>query len=113
MTADRRPVIAANWKMNKTNAEAAAFCAAFTARELPPATDVVICPPYTALRTVVEGVRGSAVRVAAQNMYDQDAGAFTGEISAAMLARLGCSYVVVGHSERREYHADPSRLRLR
>jgi triosephosphate isomerase len=102
MTGDRRPVIAANWKMNKTNAEAAAFCADFTARELPPATDVVICPPYTVLRTVVEGVRGSAVRVAAQNMHEQDAGAFTGEISAPMLLELGVSGVVLGHSERRQ-----------
>ncbi len=102
MTADRRPVIAANWKMNKTNAEAAAFCADFTARELPPATDVVICPPYTALRTVVDGVIGSAVRVAAQNMHDEDSGAFTGEISAPMLLELGVSGVVLGHSERRQ-----------
>jgi triosephosphate isomerase len=102
MTGDRRPLIAANWKMNKTNAEAAAFCASFTARELPPATDVVICPPYTALRTVVEGLRGSAARVAAQNMHEQDAGAFTGEISAPMLLELGVSGVVLGHSERRQ-----------
>jgi triosephosphate isomerase len=102
MTADRRPLIAANWKMHKTNAEAAAFCADFTGRELPPGADVVICPPYTALRTVVDAVSRSAVLVAAQNMHDADAGAYTGEVSAPMLLELGVSSVVLGHSERRQ-----------
>jgi triosephosphate isomerase (TIM) len=102
MTSNRRPLVAANWKMNMTNAEAAAFCADFMARDLPPGTDVVICPPFTALRTVAERVAGTAVRVAAQNMHEEDSGAFTGEVSASMLQELGVGAVVLGHSERRQ-----------
>jgi triosephosphate isomerase len=102
MTGDRRALIAANWKMNKTNAEAAAFCEDFLSRDLPAGADVVICPPYTALGTVAERVAGTAVGVAAQNMHDEDAGAFTGEIGAPMLLELGVTGVVLGHSERRE-----------
>jgi triosephosphate isomerase len=106
MTSERRPLIAANWKMNKTNAEAAEFCEALLASDLPSGADIVICPPYTSLRTVVEGVSGSDVRVAAQNMHAEDAGAFTGEISAPMLLELGASGVVLGHSERRQHFGE-------
>jgi triosephosphate isomerase len=95
-------MIAANWKMNKTNAEAEEFCKDFSARDLPAGVDVVICPPYTALRTVVCGVADTGVQVAAQNMHDQGSGAFTGEVSAPMLLELGVAGVVLGHSERRE-----------
>jgi triosephosphate isomerase len=95
------PFVAANWKMNKTNAEAEAFCRDFAARDLPAAVDVVICAPHTALRTVAEAVSGSAIRVAAQNMHEEQAGAFTGEVSAPMLLELGVAAVVLGHSERR------------
>jgi triosephosphate isomerase len=106
MTSERRPLVAANWKMNKTNAEAAAFCSDFMARDVPPSTDVVICPPYTALRTVVDGVSASAVQVAAQNMHAERAGAFTGEVSAPMLLEVGVSGVVLGHSERRQHFGE-------
>jgi triosephosphate isomerase (TIM) len=106
MAADRRPLIAANWKMNKTNAEAAAYCDNLVARALPDHAEVCVCAPYTALATVVERVAGTRVGVAAQNMHEEDSGAFTGEVSAPMLAELGVTGVVLGHSERREHFAE-------
>jgi triosephosphate isomerase len=102
MTDERRPLVAANWKMNKTNAEAEAFVSKFLEVESPPGVDVVICPAFTALRTVAGLARDSQVRVAAQNMHQEDSGAFTGEVSAPMLVELGVSAVVLGHSERRQ-----------
>jgi triosephosphate isomerase len=98
----RRPYIAANWKMHKTAAEAAEFVAALLPRVEGARAEVVICPPYLALREVAARCRGSAVRVAAQNMHEAEAGAFTGEVSAAMLAEAGAAAVVLGHSERRQ-----------
>jgi triosephosphate isomerase (TIM) len=98
----RRPLVAANWKMNKTNEEADAFLARFlpaiSQRRL---ADVTICPPFTALRTVVEHTLDSGLRVAAQNVHEAPEGPFTGEISVPMLLELGVSGAVVGHSERR------------
>jgi triosephosphate isomerase (TIM) len=100
---DRTPYIAANWKMHKTVAEAAAFVDALLPRIAATQHDVVICPPFTALTAVVERRYGTAVRVAAQNMHEEAAGAFTGEVSAAMLVELDVEAVVLGHSERRQY----------
>src|SRR5881394_795980 len=100
---DRTPYIAANWKMHKTVAEAASFVDALLPRIAATQHDVVICPPFTALTAVVERRYGTAVKVAAQNMHEEDSGAFTGEVSAPMLVELDVEAVVLGHSERRQY----------
>ncbi len=99
----RKPIIAANWKMHKTLREAENFAAQFPAEpELYEKVDVVICPPFTALQVVGEALRGTGIKLGAQNLYPRDQGAFTGEISPLMLKDLGCSYVILGHSERRQ-----------
>ena len=102
---ERRPYVAANWKMNKTAEEAHDFMKRFRER-LPDATthaaDVVICPTFTVLPAVAEAARGSGVRVAAQNMHEAESGAYTGEVSAAMIEDAGATAVVLGHSERRQ-----------
>ena len=100
---ERRPYVAANWKMSKTVAEAEAFLDDF----LPGAPgedgpEVVICPSFLALRRAVERCTGTAVRIAAQNMHEEESGAFTGEVSAPMLLEAGVEAVVLGHSERRQ-----------
>jgi triosephosphate isomerase len=100
---ERTPYIAANWKMHKTVAEAAAFVDALLPRIAATQIDVVICPPFTALTAVVERRYGTAVKVAAQNMHEGDSGAFTGEVSAPMLVELDVEAVVLGHCERRQY----------
>ncbi len=102
----RTPYIAANWKMNKTIAEAAEFVDALLPRIAATQHDVVVCPPFTALQEVVERRRGTAVRVAAQNMHFEESGAFTGEISAPMLVELDVEAVVLGHSERRQFFGE-------
>jgi triosephosphate isomerase len=102
----RTPYIAANWKMNKTVAEAAEFIDALLPRIAATQNDVVVCPPFTALHEVVERRRGTAVRVAAQNMHFEQSGAFTGEISAPMLVELDVEAVVLGHSERRQFFGE-------
>ena len=103
---DRTPYLAANWKMHKTVAEAAEFIDALLPKIAATQHDVVICPPFTALTAVVERRYGTAVKVAAQNMHEAESGAFTGEVSAAMLAELDVEAVVLGHSERRQYFGE-------
>src|SRR6476619_7667657 len=102
MPMTRTPYLAANWKMHKTVAEAAEFVDALLPRISATQHDVVICPPFTALSAVVERRYGTAVRVAAQNMHEDESGAFTGEVSAQMLVELDVEAVVLGHSERRQ-----------
>jgi triosephosphate isomerase len=98
----RRPLIAANWKMHKTVAEAEAFCSALLAQIEDAEADVVICPPFLAVPRVAELCAGTAVSVATQNMHFEPQGAFTGEVSAPMLRDVGASAAVLGHSERRQ-----------
>lgn len=100
----RKPIIAGNWKMHKSAVEGARLAA-----EIKKVTaviddvEVVICPPFTTLGAVIEKVKGSNVKVGAQNMHWEEAGAFTGEISPVMLQELSVDYVIIGHSERRQY----------
>jgi triosephosphate isomerase len=106
----RMPFMAANWKMHKTVEEAEAFVQALLPRvSTADGVDVAICAPFTALAALVDSTRGSRVRVYAQNMHQEPQGAFTGEISAAMLIELDVHGVLLGHSERREYFAETDR----
>src|SRR3954447_13436429 len=111
--ASRTPLMAGNWKMNLNHQEAVVLAQklAITLADKKhdyAKAEVVVVPPFTDLRsvqTLVDGDRLS-IRYGAQDVSEHDSGAYTGEISASMLAKLGCSYVVVGHSERREYHGE-------
>ncbi|ENK0838297.1 triose-phosphate isomerase [Clostridium botulinum] len=99
----RTAIIAGNWKMNKTVKEAVELV-----KELKPLVkdakcDVVVCPTYVCLPAVLEEVKGSNIKVGAQNMHFEEGGAYTGEISPKMLEELGVHYVIIGHSERRQY----------
>ena len=103
----RRPVIAGNWKMYKTCAKTRAFFQAFLPLVAGTAQcDIVVAPPFTAIAAAVEAARGSAVGIAGQNLHWESEGAFTGEISARMLVDAGCSGVIIGHSERRQYFGE-------
>ncbi|MEG0853560.1 MAG: triose-phosphate isomerase [Angelakisella sp.] len=102
----RRAVIAGNWKMNKNRAEAKALIAEMIPMVKNADCDVVICVPYTNLETALEATKGSNIKVGAENCHWATSGAFTGEISADMLAEMGVEYVVIGHSERRQYFGE-------
>ncbi len=103
----RNPLIAGNWKMNMTVAQATELVQGLLAGVgQPQDREVLVCPPFTALHTVGRLVKGSPVMLGGQNLYPKDSGAYTGEISAPMLLEAGCSYVIVGHSERRGYFGE-------
>jgi triosephosphate isomerase (TIM) len=109
-SAGRRPYIAGNWKMHKTVAETWDFIRALLPEiEGVGGVDVGLCVPYTALTAAVAATDGTDVIVSAQNMHQAESGAFTGEVSAAMLTELHVRGVVLGHSERREYYAESDR----
>jgi triosephosphate isomerase len=103
----RRPVIAGNWKMYKTQGEARAYFSA-----LAPLVqgcvhcDIFVAPPFTALAAAVEAVKGTTISIAAQDMHGEPEGAFTGEVSAAMLVEAGCRAVIIAHSERRQFFGE-------
>src|SRR4030067_746959 len=103
----RRPLVAANWKMYKTPSEAAEFV-----RELLPLlgesgrADVVLAPPFPALEAVARILSGTHIGLSRQDLYWEDEGAFTGQVSGRMLAAVGCGYVIIGHSERRQFFGE-------
>lgn len=105
----RRKIVAGNWKMNKTVDEAVELVRSLKEKlDAAPVddVDVVVCPPFVDLVPVREVVSGSKIGLGAQNVFWEDSGAYTGEISAGMLLSAGCSYVIVGHSERRQYFGE-------
>jgi triosephosphate isomerase len=103
MIRTRTPLLAGNWKMWGTRTEAAALSTALTAVVgRTPGREVMIAPPFTALEVVRSVIDGSAIQLGAQNLHWEPKGAFTGEISAPMLVEAGCTYVIIGHSERRQ-----------
>jgi triosephosphate isomerase (TIM) len=111
----RRPLIAGNWKMHKTHLEALQLTQKLAwalSREDTDAVEVVVCPPFTALRTVGTLIDGDKLPIGlgAQNCHPEPQGAYTGEVSAPMLAKLGCAYVIVGHSERRQQFGETDEL---
>src|SRR5690349_6556416 len=103
----RKPVIAGNWKMYKTQEEARDFFAKF--KPLVAAAkncEIVVAPPFTAIAACVEAAKGSAIAVAGQNVYWANEGAFTGEVSPKMLVEAGCRAVIIAHSERRQFFGE-------
>ena len=107
----RKKLIAGNWKMNKTSADALALVQEIVAavgrnNEV----DIVVCPPFTSIETVGKALEGSTVKLGAQNMHHEANGAYTGEISAPMLRALFANYVILGHSERRTYFAETDKF---
>lgn len=102
----RTPIIAGNWKMFKTAGEAVSFVNEVKGKAEIAGVESVICAPFTALPALAEAVKGTSLKIGAQNMHWEESGAYTGEISGPMLQDLGVHYVIIGHSERRAYFAE-------
>ncbi len=102
----RKKIIAGNWKMNKTPSEAKKLIEELKPLCVNPEVDVVFCVPAIDIPAAISAVRGSKIKIGAENMYFEESGAYTGEVSPAMLNDLGIKYVIIGHSERREYFAE-------
>jgi triosephosphate isomerase len=110
----RQPILAANWKMYKTGAEAGEFAAQLLSylREQPlgDKVEILVCPPFTALSAFCAATKGTAIKAGGQNLYPRKEGAFTGEVSPLMLKAEGASYVIIGHSERRQILGEKDEL---
>lgn len=106
----RRPIVAGNWKMHGSRAENAALVEGILASWPTHAGDCVVCPPFVYLQELARILRGSPIQLGAQDTCAEPLGAFTGEVSAAMLRDVGCEYVIVGHSERRALYAEDDAL---
>ena len=102
----RKPIIAGNWKMNKTPAEAAQLVKDLAPLVADASCDVVVCTPAVNFTAVAEAIKGTNIKLGAQNMHWKESGAYTGELSADMLKACGVEYVVLGHSERRQYFGE-------
>lgn len=106
----RKKIVAGNWKMNTTVTEGVALARAIVAKkkEIPEGVSLVVAPPFTHLTLVAAALKGTNICLSAQNCADEAKGAFTGEVSAAMVKDAGCAYTILGHSERREYYGETS-----
>ena len=102
----RKKIIAGNWKMNKTPAEAKALCELLKDKVNTTDADVVFCVPFVDLYPVLEALQGTNIAVGAENMHFEESGAYTGEVSGKMLKSIGVEYVIIGHSERRQYFGE-------
>src|SRR5437868_6298994 len=103
----RRPIIAGNWKMFKTRGETSAFFQGLIPQiQAVTHCDIVVAPPFTALSTAVDEAARTAVKISSQDVYWEKEGAFTGEVSVKMLREAGCTYAIIGHSERRQFFGE-------